>query len=270
MGKYDNDQSTGSPNGRIIFTTSRVDEFMRSHGANILWETAIFSPDRASTGQPRQGGIDGGTGIIYKEPVETWALIQAMTRNVQNTMIGLNTAGTALLTTKRQDRMAPRDRITFKDQSIPEKLLIKISPQDITHGVNLRYNVKSVEDVLMPMDDGSFDFVSPDSLNIDYDKNIYWPDKSLVGKYVSMNIMAELRFYVVDISREARYQYENDVDQADENRDMTNQPRLMVVRREDMYIPDVISNQDDNIVTTDESLEPQVDVDPDIDKFFRR
>ena len=46
MGKFDEDQSTASQNGRVAFTIKNIDQFVRSHGASVLWESAILSPDR--------------------------------------------------------------------------------------------------------------------------------------------------------------------------------------------------------------------------------
>ena len=266
MGKYDNDQSTPRQEGRVKFSPDQIDKFIRSHGASILWEQAILSPDRTEDGQPRQGGIDGGTGLIFMKPVETIALLQSMSRNSLNTAIGVSTAGTALLTTRRLDRMGVRDRITFSDQSIPEKLLVKVNPKDVTSGINLRYNVKSVDAILAPKPDGSFDYLDTSLVNVD--NNIFYPTEDMVNKYVSINITAELRFYVVDIVREGRFQYENDVKALRENRDMTELPRQLLIRREDMYIPDVVDNE--NVSATDVTKDPRPTASDDFSSFFPR
>ena len=267
MGKFDEDQSTASQNGRVAFTIKNIDQFVRSHGASVLWESAILSPDRTEDGQPRQTSKDG-TGLIYMKPKQTYALLQAMDRKSMNSLVGMTTVGTALLTTKRSDKIAVRDRITFDDQSIPEKLLLKVSPKDVTSGISLRYKVKSVEDALLPKEDGTFDYVNPESLNIDYNKSIYYPDKSLIGKYVSLNIIAQLRFYVVNIIREGRFQYEGDVNQIKENRDMTELPRLLAIRREDMYIPDILGEDQDNVSVTGEETDPRPSIDYEMSGFF--
>lgn len=268
MGKYDADQSTGSQNGRIIFKTDNIDKFMRSHGANVSWEKAVLSPNRTEDGQQRQ--TESGNGLIYLKPKRTWALLQGMNRNAMNSLVGLTTVGTALLTTRREDKMAVRDRIGFDDQSIPEKLLIKVNPKDITSGVNLRYKVKEIETALVPQSDGTFDYVDPSTLNIDWGKSIFYPTEDMIGKYVSLNIIAELRFYVVNIIREGRFQYENDVAQQKENRDMTELPRLLAVRREDMYIPDILGVDNSTVSVTGEELDPRPEVDYEMQGFFDR
>ena len=266
MGIYDEDQSTSSQNGRVKFTTKNIDQFIRSHGASVLWESAVLSPNRTEDGQPRQ--TEGsGNGLIYLKPKTTYALLQAMDRKAMNSLVGMTTVGTALLTTKRSDKMAVRDRITFDDQSIPEKILLKVNPKDVTSGINLRYNVKEVETALVPTING-FDYTDPNNLNIDYDKNIFYPTKDMIGKYISLNIIAELRFYVVNIIREGRFQYEGDVAQMKENRDMTELPRLLAIRREDMYIPDIIGEDNDKVSVTGEELDPRPTVDYEMQGFF--
>lgn len=263
MGKYDNDTSTPRQEGRIKFSPDRIDTFVRSHAANVIWEKAILSPDRTEDGQPRIGSADGSTGILYIKPTVTTALLQSMSRGAVSTAVGVSTAGTALLTTNRLDKMGIRDRVTFSDQEIPEKILVRVGPKDITHGINLKYQVKAVEEAIIPNLDGSFSLVGPEALRIE--NNIFYPTQDMVGKFVSINILAELRFYVVDIVREGRFQYENDVKLQSSNRDMTELPRQLLVRREDMYIPDMI----DTSAPTSTDEDPKPELSEDFGNFFR-
>lgn len=264
MGKYDADQSTPRQEGRIMFSPDKIDKFIRSHGANITWEKAILSPDRSEDGQPRIGSLDGSTGILYIKPKVTKALLQSMSRGALNTAIGVSTAGTALLTTDRQDKMGIRDRVSFSDQSIPEKILVRVNPKDVTSGINLRYNVKEVEEAIIPSPDGSFNLVGPDDIKVV--DNIFYPTKDMVGKYVAINIIAELRFYVVDIVREGRFQYENDVMSQKQNRDMTELPRQLLVRREDMYISDMIDSN--KVYATSVKDDPRPEITDDFSSFL--
>lgn len=264
MGKYDEDQSTPRQEGRVMFNPSYIDKFIRGHGANIVWEKAILSPDRSDDGQPRIGSLDGSTGILYIKPKVTKALLQSMSRGALNTAIGVSTAGTALLTTDRQDKMGIRDRISFSDQSIPEKLLVRVNPKDVTSGINLKYNVKEVEEAIVPRDNGSFDLVGPEDINIV--DNVFYPTKDMVGKFVAINIIAELRFYVVDIVREGRFQYENDVMALKQNRDMTELPRQLLIRREDMYIADMVDS--DKVSATSITDDPRPELSDDFSSFI--
>ena len=264
IGKYDADQSTPRQEGRVMFSPSNIDKFVRSHGANITWEKAILSPDRSEDGQPRIGSLDGSTGILYIKPKVTRALLQSMSRGALNTAIGVSTAGTALLTTDRQDKMGIRDRVSFSDQSIPEKILVKVNPKDVTSGINLRYNVKEVEEAIVPSPDGSFNLVGPEGIKVV--DNIFYPTKDMVGKYVAINIIAELRFYVVDIVREGRFQYENDVMSQKQNRDMTELPRQLLVRREDMYISDMIDSN--KVYATSVEDDPRPEITDDFSSFL--
>ena len=263
MGKYDVDTSTPRQEGRIKFSPDKIDTFIRSHGASIIWEKAILSPDRGEDGQPRIGSLEGSTGVLYIKPVTTIGLLQSMSRGALNTAVGVSTAGTALLTTNRLDKLGIRDRITFKDQEIPEKLLVRVGPRDITNGINLKYQVKAVEEAIIPQSDGSFTLVGPEGIMVE--DNIFYPTPDMVGRFVSINILAELRFYVVDVVREGRFQYENDVKQQEENRDMTELPRQLLVRREDMYIPDMIDTS--SPTSTDE--DPRPELSEDFPNFYR-
>ena len=89
----------------------------------------------------------------------------------------------------------------------------------------------------------------------------------MVGKYLSINLTVALRFYVIDFVREGRYQYERDPRKISSKSGFETLPSQLLVRREDMYMPSVINNEN---AATPTMLDPKVSLlnDPDIGNMF--
>lgn len=269
MANYD-DKATYNPANKSKFTESKPEEFVIDHGAPVVWEKSYLCACRTETGQPDPNcAYCGGTGIAFRDPKETQVMLQAMDRSISNQETGLVLAGTAIGTTLQEDRVGFRDRIKFDDQSIPTSLLLKVTQADVTHGVSLRYDVESVDFVQLNHGKRKMEFLDPNSLNIDYDKGLFTPTQDMVGKVISLSMTVALRFYVIDILREGRYQYNNDARLNKENRKLQKLPRKLLLRREDMYIPDMIHGTTEDGKTTDVAIEPKRQVeDMNLKGFF--
>lgn len=267
MGKYDTNQSNATESqSRMRFTIQDMDNFIRAHGTPILLETAMLSPVRSKNGAPKLDSPDGGMGVIFSKPVETDVMLQSMEKDFSTTDVGDVIKGTAIATTKRNDIITIRDRLTVSDTDIPQNLMIYINKKDVTHGVDLKYNVTNVLSITSTDDDGNV---------VDVDKGIVsgnklQPTEDMVGRFLSIRMLVSLRFYVVDILREGRGQYENDSWQPKPNRDRTKLPTKLLLRREDMYVPDILGlSNEDGKVTEEELNTPKVNLDDnEIGGFF--
>lgn len=269
MANYEQ-QPTYNPENKAKFTENKPEQFVIDHGAPVNWEKSYLCACRSETGQPDPNcTFCGGTGIAFMEGKNTQLMLQSMDRSTGNTDIGLTMPGTAIGTTLQEDFMSFRDRISFDDQDIPVSILVRVKAHDVTHGVNLRYDVKSVDFVQVNRGNRQMEIVKPETMNVDLANNRFFPTEDMIGSVVSFNLTVALRFYVIDILREGRYQYDNDARLNKVNRKLQKLPRKLLLRREDMYIPDVINDTESDGKVTSVALEPKRQVnDMSLNGFF--
>jgi len=227
------------------FDIDEMQKMIIRRGAKVLWEKSYICTCRLSSGYPATDcPICHGTGFSFMEPQESQMMLQSMSRSIQNTENGVSIPGTAMGTTTTSDSnlIGFRDRITFSDRVIPESLMIKVTNKNVTNGIFLKYSIVKLETAVIGYP--KQEFLDVDELNIDYEKSILYPSEDMVGKFLSLNFLAMLRFYVVDYLREGRYQYEHDPRKANASQSFTSLPNLLLLRREDMYIPPVMDETD--------------------------
>lgn len=259
MGIYDDNQSTEKQSvKRMRFGIDNVDNFIRAHGTPVELESAMFSPFRTKAGVPIIDAPDNGVGVLFSKPVETTLLLQAMERSFASKEAGDVTAGTAIATTERNDIITIRDRITVSDAEIPENILVYVSKKSVTHGIPLKFSIINVLDAIISNDDEDNKSVEP--VTVEIRDNVFYPTTDMVGKFVSLRVMAKLRFYVVDILREARAQYEGDTKTLQENRERTRLPTKLLLKREDMFVPDILGVDTDDRKVTEEDDRTEEDL----------
>lgn len=259
-------QDSYQANGKLNFDISGMEQFSIRRGAHVSWEKSFLCPCRQSSGIPDSNcPFCHGMGFSFLPPKDTQISLQSMGRNTQNTQAGVSFSGTALGTTTMDDapEIGFRDRISFRDSPIAESLLVKVSPKDVTHGIFLKYDILSIDYIVAGP---KLDVVPVNSLK--FEDNRLYPTDDLVGLYLSINVKVVLRFYVVDYIREGRYQYKDDPRFSSSKEGFTTLPRLLLLRREDMYIPSVI-NEDNK--ATPISKDPKVSLvdDPEIGGFYQ-
>jgi len=263
-------QENYSADDKLNFEFSNIQKFIINRGAHVSWERSYLCTCRSETGLPKSDcPICHGLGFAFLPPKETSIALQSMARGTKNGEVGLSFSGTALATTTAEDSpyIGFRDRLSFNDRPIPESMLVKVTQRDVTHGIDMRYDVIDIKNVIYGYD--PVITLNSEEINnlIDYDKNLFRPTQDMVGKYLSINMTVALRFYVVDFIREGRYQYEGDPRKINSSSGFETLPSLLMVRREDMYVPSVIN---DNEKATPVALDPKVSLidDPDIGNMF--
>ena len=228
------------PSNSRGFNLDTMEKFNIDHGSAVKWEHAFSCPCISETGQPRQDcPICHGIGYAFMNPQQTTLLLQEMGDARSSSSLGIKVPGTAIATSTRSDQLNFRDRITCFDQTIPVSLLINLSESDVTNGVYLRYHVKSVDFAYTLANKE----INPAKIKIDANTDIYYPDVNLVNSVISLNLSVVLRFYVIQTLRTARYQYAGDPrDSISENRKFTSLTRKYLLRREDMYVPNILGS----------------------------
>lgn len=248
MANYDV-QKNYRPSNKIAFDINNFDKFFIDHGAYTVWEQAYLCPCRTkSTNAPSQNCPRcNGLGFSFTKPKATLALIQSQDKNVMNKQdLGLTLAGSGTATVPKEDMVSYRDRLTMVDNLVPQSLLIYVTPSAVRDKIHVRYDVQEV--TYARDDEGEIPIGE-----IKFDGEFFVPTPSMVGKYISINVLVTLRYYVVDVLREARFQYKGDPRSQQFQRALTNMPRKLLIRREDMFVPDIISGEGDVMVdpTTD-------------------
>lgn len=235
---------------KLNFDKSNIDQMVIRRGAHVRWEKSYLCTCRTSTGRAKTDcPYCFGTGFTFLPQENTSMMLQSMAKGFKNTQEGLSMSGTALGTTTADDatKISVRDRITFDDMEIAESVLVFVTDKHVRNGLNLRYEIKKINTVLVSPDNKQI----KDTENLfNLDSNTFNPIPDMIGKYISINMAVVLRFYVVDILREARYQYKNDPryfnqETADKD-DFTPLPAQVMLRREDMYIPSMLVDDKGN------------------------
>lgn len=258
MANYDV-QANYSADSKENFDIDEMERFVIRRGAAVYWEKSYICTCRSDSGYPDMDcPICHGTGFSFLKPVETQVMLQSMGRGITNTAEGLSMTGTALGTTTLEDsnRIGFRDRITFSDKLIPESIMIKVTSKHVTHGIFLKYHVSTITTAILGYPNPVF--IEPSVLKLDTDNDLIYPTEDMVGKFLSLNVNVFLRFYVVDYLREGRYQYANDPRKTTASDDFKDLPALLLLRREDMYVPSILDNSGE---ATSVDSQPKVTLD---------
>lgn len=262
MANYDN-QRGYNPQNKIKFTIENIDKFVIDHGSFTIWEKSYLCPcrNKETTSAKQNCPRCSGTGFSHYDAQPTLVLYQAQEKGISNGDVAISHTGTSIGTTSKEDKITFRDRLTVSESLIPQSLMVLVSKQSVQSGIYLRYQVEEVTYACTDEGDILLD-------DIDIRDNFYYPSEDLIGKYVSLNLMVMLRYYVVDILREARYQYQQDP-RINNKGARVNQyfslPRKLLLRREDMYIPSIISDAD---VDADLTIDPKLPLDSGLGGFF--
>lgn len=91
----------------------------------------------------------------------------------------------------------------------------------------LSYDVK---ELTYAVTDNGVLLVPDEDYTVDYEKNLFFPNQKLLEQNVSLNLTSTLRYIIIDLLKESRYQYTNK-DQATEK--FENLPKKLLLKRED-------------------------------------
>lgn len=234
-------QPNYNADNKVNFRNDALQQFVIDRGAPFQWERSYLCTCRSETGSAKiDCPICGGTGIAYLKPIEVVGMIQSMTAGSRSTETGIANPGTSLFTTTEEDDISFRDRLTFPKRLVPISIMVKVTSKSLVHGINLRYKVEKVTNAVYGYPSPTV--IDPDviSMSINKESSILTPTKEMLGSYLSLNMLVSLRFYVVDVLHDGRYQFEKDPRRPSSK--ITNLPRQLVVTREDMYVPPILEN----------------------------
>jgi len=244
---------------RLEFDVTQINNLISDRGLKTLWEKSFLCPCRTRmTKSPDPScPICHGRGIGYIPAQEETLIIQNQDRDVSSKDLGLVESGTAIATTEPESIVTFRDRITLPEVKISQSMLFDINQYRLEHGHFLPYDVK---EITLALTDDAETIQEGKDFTIDYEKNLFKPESHLLHKNVTLNITTILRYIVIDLLKESRYQYTN---RGNFNETFTNLPRKVLLKREDAWVNPIPFTNDEEEPQPEENtqwLDPKRDM----------
>lgn len=217
---------------RTEFDTKAMEFFMRERGIDVLWERAWLCTCRnPMTLAPKATcHICHGRGIAYMQPTTERVAIQSQEKGMANMDLGLYESGTAIGTTRLESKISFRDRLTVPDVEIYQSVIFDVTDFRIKNGMFLSYDVKRID---MAFGDNGVELVEGKDYTFNEKSNTFYPMEHLLDTNVSINMAVTLRYLVIDLLKESRYQYTTFGVKAPQ---FENLPRKLLLKREDIFV----------------------------------
>lgn len=258
--KYTNPKPKGNPVERVPQVDSRLEfevdkqiQMVHDRGVKVRWEQSYICTCLSTmTKSPKMDcPICRGKGIAYLPAKSDIIILQSQDKDISNTDLGLIESGTAIGTTVPNSKISFRDRITVPDVSIRQSMLIKVTPKRVKDGFRLPYDVNSI--LLARTTEGRSLELEKD-YKIDLNDNIFYPNEEFIGENIALNIDTILRYVVIDLLKESRYQYSN---KGTKFETFVNLPKKLLLRREDAWVDPVPTAIDEDFKT--DNVDPEWD-----------
>lgn len=225
---------------RTEFTTDNFRKHVEDRSIKVIWERGYICTCISKTTQSPRATCPKchGTGVAYRPAQHTFGMIQSQVKGANNIDLGLVDSGTAIFTTRFETRMGFRDRITVPDVVIPQSMVYHITPERQKKGVKLKYDVREVEFITSETRDLT-------SADYSIENGKLFVTEEFQNQNISINVYITLRYIVMDLLKESRYQY-SEFGRADTT--FENLPQKILLKREDTVVtpePFILDNMDD-------------------------
>lgn len=267
----------------------RIAGLLERVGIPTEWEQHFPCPCiNPNTNQPKSDcPICNGRGVAFRKPYVLQVAYQKNEKGGYNGSYGNNELGTTIATPQMTENgiengISFRDRLSIPGLTISQDYIFNVTSRRVTNGVFIPYKIVSFDYVVTIGNSGNLQELH-EGIDFKYDKNLgkIYPNEAHVGKQISLNITTELRYYVVDISKETRWaQVKKDQDKeiplnhqgkifdkyVHDNMNISKGiqvfrlPKLLVLRREDLYYPPASfedsngDNSNTNILNTKDNI----------------
>lgn len=184
---------------RVDLKPEQFDQLVYQKGARVVWEKAILcSCISRETGQPDfTCPACKGKGFQYFDPKEIRAAVTSIGREDEAMPAGLLDVGTAFLTTRAQDNVNFRDRITFQDfrTVYSEVLTYEGDEVEMTYDIEKLLHLKVLSKEIDP---------SQYTLSEDRKKIIFEDGVLQYGERFSILVEVKPTYIVIDMPHELR------------------------------------------------------------------
>jgi hypothetical protein len=207
--------------------TDMLDVHIDHMSLPVLWEKSYLCPCRnRATQQPNQSCVRcHGRGIAFLPVKQLNMVIQSQDKGIVNGDLGLMDSGTAIGTPDRSERIAFRDRVTVPNALVSQSFIFDVSQRRIDQGFYMVYDVHEIEFATALYKELNEDT----DYRFDSENNLFFPNQSLLGQNVSINILTTLRYMVADLLKEHRYT-------KDQQGNLISLPQKLLLKREDIFI----------------------------------
>lgn len=236
---------------RLEYTVDKISQMVYDRGLEVRWEQSYICTCLSTmTKSPKMDcPICRGKGIAYLPAKKDVIILQSQDKDISNTDLGLLESGTAIGTTVPNSPISFRDRITVPDVSINQSMLIQVNQKRVENGFRLPYDVNSI--LLARTSEGRSLELGED-YRLDLNENIFYPNEEFIGENISINIDTVLRYVVIDLLKESRYQYTN---KGTALESFINLPKKLLLRREDAWVDPIPNVIEDDFKTDPEDGE---------------
>lgn len=226
-------------NTNVEFDISQIFDLINKTGYHAKWERCFLCTCvNSSTGIPKSDcPICHGSGIAYLPATDLSITIQSQGKGVKYQDIGLMDSGSALGTVQVNQYVSFRDRISIPDQMLVQSYLFNMDDNRMKYGMRIPY---SVAKFMLVKNSNNEDLVEGVDFSYNRDTHFFKPlsNKVYSGVNISMNILVELRYIVVDLLKQARYQYtQSEMPSGTAKFDRL--PQYILLKREDAWIGNV-------------------------------
>lgn len=259
------------------FPTQTVSEYVdliEKLGRNTIWEKSIPCPCiNPKTNSPRiDCSICHGQGIVFLKKYLIKGVMQSDNKGKYSSQFGQAEKGTTIFTPQLTDNgvdngIAVRDRISIPDVTLAQTYLVNITPGRLKLGVFIPYKVLRLVSATAIVNNTLTDVTK--MVTISDNSILTVSDGSLVNHNISLLLDVQARYYVINITKETRYSRVSDFYNKSsyvgwynqslenykrifgDNLDIKNMeinvrlPKLCVLRRESLFVPDTNINDTD-------------------------
>jgi len=224
----------------IEFNVKAFKAMIEKSGLYTNWEQSFMCPcvNPLTLAPDPECPICHGTGRGYlpaKKGVQVVIQENGKGRNVSQ--YGQFDTGTAQGSVQIGYRVSAWDRLTVPDFVVRQQYLFNVTDQRVNMGHYIPYDVKEIIYIAYMKDDGQLK-QAVEGTDYTYDRKLdkIYPNKSLLGAKVTMILNVTMRYIVMDVDKELRYQY---TERDQPKRKFDEMPRHVILKREESFINNI-------------------------------
>jgi len=216
------------------FDLQHLDAFVNKVGLKTSWEQSFICPcvNPKTLAPNPKCPICHGEGRGYLPAKDTLVAIQENDKGYAQYQAGYFDSGSAIGTVGRNSKVSAWDRITVPDAQVRQQYMFNVTDDRVADGHQIPYDVHSIifasymkDGILQQAMEGS-----EYTFDREHDKII--PNSSLIGYNLSLILSVTLRYIVVNVLKELRYQYTK---RNNTSGRYTELPRKLLLKREEVF-----------------------------------
>lgn len=216
------------------FDLQHLDAFVKKVGLETQWEQSFICPcvSPVTLAPDPKCPICHGEGRGYLPAKDILVAIQENDKGYSQYQTGYFDSGSAIGTVSRSNKVSVWDRITVPDAQVRQQYMFNVTDDRVKNGHQIPYDVHSIIFASYMKDGVLVQAMEGSEYTFDREHDRIMPSSSLVGENLSLVLSVTLRYIVVNVLKELRYQYtkrNNTVAR------YTELPRKLLLKREEVF-----------------------------------